>query len=114
MPVKPSWRKPAGVAAILLLIAAWAFLAVTGAEMLGDMPWPVFALYFTVMGIAWILPLKPLLRWMELGRFRGRHGTESRDVGRARFATRRPARRVPLGGSGCAASLLASLGQWRE
>jgi len=72
VPVRPSWRKPAGVALILLLICGWAFLAVTGAEMLGDMPWPVLALYFTIMGIAWILPLKPLLRWMELGSFRQR------------------------------------------
>lgn len=68
--MRPSWRKPAGVALILLLIAGWAFVAVSGAELLGDMPWPVFALYYTVMGMAWILPLKPLLRWMETGRLR--------------------------------------------
>ena len=27
-------------------------------------------LYYVVAGIAWILPLKPLLRWMETGRWR--------------------------------------------
>ena len=57
---------------ILLLICVWAVIVIAGAEWLGDLPWPVRALYFAVAGIVWILPLKPLLRWMELGRFRDR------------------------------------------
>jgi hypothetical protein len=34
--------------------------------------WPVLAqgAFYLVAGIAWIAPLKPLLRWMETGRFR--------------------------------------------
>jgi len=34
--------------------------------------WPVLAqaIFYLVAGIAWILPLKPLLRWMETGRFK--------------------------------------------
>ena len=68
-PTRPSWRKPAGIAAILLLIATWAWLVATVADLLPAMPWPVRALFFIVAGIVWILPLKPLLRWMELGRF---------------------------------------------
>jgi hypothetical protein len=72
MSVKPSWRKPAGILLILLLIASWAFLVVSFAELvLEGAPWPIRAAYFTVAGIAWILPLKPLLSWMETGRFRG-------------------------------------------
>ena len=69
-PARPSWRKPAGILLILLLIALWAFVVVTVAEMLPPLPWPVKALFFVAAGIAWILPLKPLLRWMELGRWR--------------------------------------------
>lgn len=65
---RPSWRKPAGIFLILLLIAGWAFVVVTAAEMLPSLPWPVKALFFLAAGIVWILPLKPLLRWMELGR----------------------------------------------
>jgi hypothetical protein len=68
---KPSWRKPAGILLILLLIGIWATLAATLAEAFPHMPWPVRALFFTAAGIVWILPLKPLLRWMETGRWRG-------------------------------------------
>ena len=55
---------------ILLLIAGWALGVVTAVEALPDLPWPVEALFFVAAGIVWIFPLKPLLRWMELGRWR--------------------------------------------
>jgi len=73
---RPSWRKPAGILLILLLIAAWAVIVVTVADRLAGLPWPLKALFFTAAGIVWILPLKPLLRWMEIGRFRA--GPDSR------------------------------------
>ena len=69
---QPTWRKPAGIFLILLLIAAWAAVVATVAELLPPLPWPVEALFFVAAGIVWILPLKPLLRWMELGRWRDR------------------------------------------
>ena len=66
---EPSWRKPAGIFAILALIAVWAALIVSLSETIGR--WPIFiqAIFYLVAGIAWVLPLKPLLRWMETGRF---------------------------------------------
>lgn len=66
---QPSWRKPAGIFAILALIAVWAVLVASLAGYVGN--WPVLAqgLFYLIAGIAWILPLKPLLRWMETGRF---------------------------------------------
>ncbi|MDB5693006.1 MAG: hypothetical protein JWO81_2069 [Alphaproteobacteria bacterium] len=70
MPVKPSWRKPAGIFLILLLIAVWAWIVATVADLLPGMAWPVRALFFVTAGLVWILPLKPLLRWIELGRWR--------------------------------------------
>ena len=70
LPVKPSWRKPAGIFLILLLIVVWSVLAVTLADWVLTLPWPVQLLFFLVAGIAWILPLKPLLFWMETGRWR--------------------------------------------
>jgi hypothetical protein len=33
--------------------------------------WPVIvqALFYLIMGIAWIIPLKPLVRWVQTGQF---------------------------------------------
>ncbi len=68
--MNPTWRKPAGIFLILLIILLWAVLVASASSLVGAWPWPVQALFYTIAGIAWILPLKPLLRWMELGRFR--------------------------------------------
>ena len=70
LPVNPTWRKPAGVFLILLLIAVWSVVAVSAFELIGDAAWPLQALFFLIAGTVWVLPLKPLLRWMETGRFR--------------------------------------------
>lgn len=67
---EPSWRKPVGVFAILALIAIWTVLVVSLAAFVENWPALLQALYYLVAGIAWIAPLKPLLRWMETGRFR--------------------------------------------
>lgn len=66
----PSWRKPFGMFLILLLILLWSIIVVSLAGLLGGLPWPVHAVYYTVAGTIWILPLKPLLRWMETGKWR--------------------------------------------
>lgn len=67
---EPSWRKPAGIFAILALIAVWSVAVASLSGTVGD--WPVLAqaLFYLIAGIGWILPLKPLLQWMETGRFR--------------------------------------------
>jgi hypothetical protein len=67
---EPSWRKPAGIFAILALIAAWAALIVSLSTEVGRWPVLLQAVFYFAAGIAWILPLKPLLRWMETGKFR--------------------------------------------
>lgn len=70
MRVEPSWRQPAGVALILLLIIVWAVLAVSLAPLLDSLPRWLHLIYYLVAGLAWIVPLRPLLRWMETGRWR--------------------------------------------
>ena len=67
---QPTWRKPAGIGLILLLILVWAALVASAANWVAALPWPLEALFYLVAGLAWILPLKPLLRWMETGRWR--------------------------------------------
>ena len=66
----PSLRKLAGIALILLLILFWAGLVASLAQTVARWPAPVQALFYLIMGIVWIIPLKPLVRWMQTGRFR--------------------------------------------
>ena len=67
---KPSWRKPAGIFAILALIALWAAIIASLSAEVGRWPVLLQTIFYLIAGIAWILPLKPLLRWMETGSFR--------------------------------------------
>lgn len=70
MRVEPTWRQPAGIFLILALIAVWSVIVVSASSLIAGLPWPVHLVYYVVAGIVWILPLKPLLRWMETGRWR--------------------------------------------
>ena len=68
--IEPDWRKPVGVFAILTLIAVWVVLVASLSARVGAWPALVQAIFYLVAGIAWIVPLKPLLRWIETGRFK--------------------------------------------
>lgn len=70
MRVEPTWRQPFGMFLILALIAGWAVLVVSAAPLIDGLPRIVHVIYYVIAGIVWILPLKPLLRWMETGRWR--------------------------------------------
>ena len=67
--MNPSWRKGAGIAIIVLLILIWAALVASLAAVIGKWPILVQGAFYLVMGIAWIIPLKPLLRWSQTGRW---------------------------------------------
>lgn len=66
----PSWRKPAGVLAILALIAVWAVLIASLSQEVGRWHWTLQLGFYVFTGIVWIAPLKPLLLWMETGRWK--------------------------------------------
>jgi predicted membrane channel-forming protein YqfA (hemolysin III family) len=66
----PSARKLAGIALIVLLIVLWAAFVASFAPSVGRWPIIVQAAFYLIMGIVWIIPLKPLVRWMQIGRFR--------------------------------------------
>ena len=70
--MEPSPRKLAGIALILLLIAVWAAFVASLARIVGTWPILVQAPFYLVMGIVWIVPLKPLVRWIETGSFKTR------------------------------------------
>lgn len=68
--MNPSWRKPAGALIMLVLITAWAILIVSLAQIIANWPMVVQMMFYAVTGVIWIFPMKPLLQWMETGRFR--------------------------------------------
>ena len=68
----PSPRKLAGIALIVGLIVLWAAFVASLAQVVGKWPMLVQAPYYLFMGVAWVIPLKPLVRWIETGSFRAR------------------------------------------
>ena len=68
--MNPSWRKPVGALLIILLALVWMVLVASFSRWLGSLPILVQAPIYLVLGIVWILPLKPLLQWMETGKWR--------------------------------------------
>lgn len=70
VPPEPSWRKPVGMFAMILYIAVYALLVAFVVDLVGGLPrWLELAVY-AAAGLAWILPLRPLLLWMNTGRWR--------------------------------------------
>jgi hypothetical protein len=67
---EPSSRNLAGLALILLLIVIWAAFVASLARIVGKWPVLVQAPFYLFMGIIWIIPLKPLVRWIQTGSFR--------------------------------------------
>ena len=66
-PPSPSYRKLAGIGLILLLIILWAAFVASLARVVGTWPVLVQAPFYLIMGVVWIIPLKPLVRWMQAG-----------------------------------------------
>jgi hypothetical protein len=67
---KPTWRKPAGMMMILGIIAIWSVLVVSASPWISQLPGWAQTIVYTIAGIIWIAPLRPLLIWMETGRWR--------------------------------------------
>jgi hypothetical protein len=54
----------------MALIVLWCVIVASLSGVIGALHWAAQALFYLVTGIVWILPMKPLLSWMETGRFR--------------------------------------------
>lgn len=67
--MKPTLRKPVGVLGVIAGIAIYATLAVTVVEMLPPLSVLILTPLYLILGTIWILPLRPLLIWMETGRW---------------------------------------------
>jgi hypothetical protein len=71
-PPSPTLRTLGGITLIVLLIVLWAAFVASLAQVVGRWPILVQALFYLTMGIIWIIPLKPLVRWIVTGSFRTR------------------------------------------
>jgi predicted membrane channel-forming protein YqfA (hemolysin III family) len=67
---EPSWRKPTGIFLILLIILVWAVIVTSASPWIGGLPRLLQVVIYVAAGLVWILPLKPLLAWMETGKWR--------------------------------------------
>ncbi|MFM5913648.1 MAG: DUF2842 domain-containing protein [Chakrabartia godavariana] len=66
----PSWRKPVGMLGILAYALCWAVGVASLSNIVGNWPILVQTPFYLIAGTIWILPLRPVLKWMETGRFR--------------------------------------------
>lgn len=66
----PSWRKPAGALIMIASIFVWAIIIASLADTISAWPVVVQMAFYAFVGIVWIMPMKPLLLWMETGRWR--------------------------------------------
>lgn len=67
---QPRPRPTAAVFMIIGIIIFWSAIIVSLSDIVAAWPWPVQAIFYTVAGIIWIFPLKPILRWSETGHWR--------------------------------------------
>ena len=66
----PSWRKPVGMLGILVLIIVWCVAITSLSGVVGGWHWAFQLVFYLFTGLIWITPMKPMLRWMEVGRWR--------------------------------------------
>jgi hypothetical protein len=58
-------RKPLGALIIVMWIVAYVAVAAVIGDRIASEHWAWKVLYFPIAGLAWVLPLRPLLRWMH-------------------------------------------------
>jgi hypothetical protein len=58
-------RKPLGALLIVVWILGYVAVAAVIGDRIASEHWAWKVLYFPIAGLAWVLPLKPLLRWMH-------------------------------------------------
>ena len=66
---RPTLRIPLGILALLAVLAAYALGVVWVSPWIARLPMLVQALVYLVLGLAWLLPLRRFLIWMETGRW---------------------------------------------
>jgi len=66
---KPTLRIPLGILALLAVLGLYALAVAWASQWIERLPMLAQALVYLVFGVAWLLPLKRFLIWMETGRW---------------------------------------------
>ncbi|BEV00122.1 DUF2842 domain-containing protein [Novosphingobium olei] len=66
---RPTWRKPVGILALFAALMAYAVLVAALSNWIGALPVLAQVPIYLVLGVAWLLPLRRFLIWMETGRW---------------------------------------------
>jgi drug/metabolite transporter (DMT)-like permease len=66
---KPTLRIPVGVLLLLLALALYALGVAWASQWIEQLAVPIQAVVYLVLGVAWLLPLRRFLIWMETGKF---------------------------------------------
>ncbi len=69
-PDAPNWRAPVGVILILVFILIWSGIVVSLIDWISDLNFWLQLPIYIIAGIIWIYPIKPLLLWINTGKFR--------------------------------------------
>lgn len=67
---EPNWRIPVGIIGLLLALLVYAIvIARYVPSLVGGWPIILQTIVYLVLGLAWLLPLRRFLIWMETGRW---------------------------------------------
>ena len=74
MRTEPTLRIPLGILALLAALAVYAGVIVWASQWIGLLPIWTQTIVYLVLGVAWLLPLRRFLIWMETGRWKAPSG----------------------------------------
>lgn len=69
MRTDPTWRIPFGMLALLVGLALYALAVLALSDWLTEQAVWLQTIAYMILGVAWLLPLKRFLIWMETGRW---------------------------------------------
>ena len=71
MRTEPTWRIPFGILALFMALMVYGLLIARYiAPLIGDWHALLQTPVYLLLGVAWLLPLKRFMIWMETGRWR--------------------------------------------
>jgi len=67
MRTEPTLRIPLGILALFAALGVYALGVMWASQWIGQLPVWAQTIVYVVLGVAWLLPLKRFLIWMETG-----------------------------------------------